>query len=89
MSRGPTPGFAERRTYRRRRIADAARLLPVLGAALLALPLFWTVEGAPPVRTTFVFFYVFGVWAILVALSGVLSLFLRAEEDETPPVGKR
>ena len=35
MSRPPEPLFVERRTYRRRRMADAAIFLPVVGLILL------------------------------------------------------
>ncbi|MGR3759021.1 hypothetical protein ACUXV3_02640 [Roseobacteraceae bacterium NS-SX3] len=38
---GPSAPFAGRNTYRRRRLTDIAKLLPVLGAALLAVPLMW------------------------------------------------
>ena len=33
--------FLERQSYRRRRLMDVARLLPILGAALFAVPLLW------------------------------------------------
>ncbi len=39
------PLFLARHGYRRRRIMDAARVLPVLGAFLFFVPLLWTGEG--------------------------------------------
>lgn len=41
MARAPKPLFLARSTYRRRRLADAARALPVFSALLLVLPLLW------------------------------------------------
>lgn len=47
MRAGREPLFLARQTYRRRRVADAARLLPVLGGALLfMLPLLGGAAGA-------------------------------------------
>ncbi|HBS49267.1 MAG TPA: hypothetical protein DEA05_03885 [Rhodobacteraceae bacterium] len=79
MSRRPQPVFLERQGYRRRRLADAARLLPILGAALLAVPLLWPRADAPgggvPMSTAFL--YVFGVWAGLIALAAGFGLRAR------------
>ncbi|KAA2313150.1 hypothetical protein DL237_15480 [Pseudooceanicola sediminis] len=41
MSPRPGPLFLERRGYRQRRMTDAARVLPMLGLVLLAMPLLW------------------------------------------------
>ncbi|MCE8547150.1 hypothetical protein KBY25_15090 [Ruegeria pomeroyi] len=71
----PPPVFLERQSYRRRRLMDAARLLPLMGAALFAVPLLWPSEGAGTVRMSAAITYVFGVWAILIAVS---ALFGRA-----------
>ena len=62
--------FLERQTYRRRRLMDAARLLPVLGALLFAVPLLWPAAndagGAAPVPTSRAIRYIFVVWALLI-----------------------
>jgi len=62
--------FLERQTYRRRRLMDAARLLPVLGALMFAVPLLWPGAddpgGAAPVPTSRAIRYIFGVWALLI-----------------------
>ena len=39
------PLFLARHGYRRRRIMDAARVLPILGGFLFFLPLLWRGEG--------------------------------------------
>ncbi|MDZ7709890.1 MAG: hypothetical protein U5K36_07330 [Roseovarius sp.] len=81
MSPERVPVFLARRSYRRRRVADAARLSaaggrdPFLRAAALA-------GGADGARTVSAMIYVFGLWAVLVVLSAVLSRHLRGEEDE-------
>ena len=65
------PVFLERARYRRRRLGDAARLLPVLGAALFAFPLLW---GAH--RTVGGLAYVFGAWGVLILLAVLISRLL-------------
>lgn len=62
--------FLERQTYRRRRLMDAARLMPVLGALLFAVPLLWPAAGDPggvdPMPTSGAILYIFAVWAMLI-----------------------
>ena len=89
MSREPGPVFLERRTYRRRRMADAARLLPVAGAVLFLLPLLWTGQDDTPTHTTRVMFFVFGVWIVLAVVSALISRGLTAEAKEPPSTGGR
>ncbi|MEP2474544.1 MAG: hypothetical protein ABJH45_23755 [Paracoccaceae bacterium] len=62
--------FLERRSYRRRRMMDAIRLLPGVGVMLWMLPLFWsaTSETVEPVRTSTAITYVFGVWVLLILI---------------------
>ncbi len=66
MARPGDPLFLERESYRRRRLGDAARLLPVLGFILLMLPGFLTV-------TVDALLYIFSVWAVLIVVIGFLS----------------
>lgn len=82
MSAEPSPVFVERRTYRRRRLVDAARLLPVLGVALICLPLLWISEGGPKTSTTYAMIYFFGLWVALTVVTGLLSKYLN--EDDAP-----
>ncbi|MFK7940613.1 MAG: hypothetical protein AB8B82_14625 [Roseovarius sp.] len=73
MSRPPHSVFQERRAYRQRRMTDAARLLPVLGAVLLCLPMLWALDSSTPMATTDMFEYLFLAWLVLIVLAGVVS----------------
>lgn len=75
MTRRPAPLFLERRSYRRRRLADAARMLPVLGTLLLLLPLLWSPQTTPEADTARGGIYIFLVWGSL-----ILAAFLIARK---------
>ena len=79
MSRPAAPLFLARAVYRKRRLRDAARLLPCLGLFLLLLPAFWA--GAAPGGADWVF--VFAIWAGLIAAAAVLSPRLAEPESES------
>jgi len=81
--RQPTqPVFLERRTYRRRRMMDAARLLPVIGVLLFLVPLLWQPgENATTARGVS---YVFVIWAVLIVAAGWLSRKLKQPEGDEP-----
>lgn len=81
MSRSDDPLFLTRSTYRRRRLMDAARLFPVLGAVLFALPVLWA-EGS---STAGGVLYLFGVWGVLIGSTAYLSrrLPLRDQTGES------
>lgn len=71
---GPTT-FLARQAYRRQRLMDAARILPILGAILVFLPMIWVSEEAPwSMGHAIVYF--FGLWAGLVAISAILARLL-------------
>ena len=78
--------FLERGSYRRRRLMDAARLLPLLGAFAFAVPLLWPHPGseavldgtAAPVRTSGAILYIFGVWALLLVAAFLFGGSARA-----------
>jgi hypothetical protein len=72
--RAPAPLFLERETYRQRRMMDAARLLPLFGAALLLVPVFWNL-GHP---TSAGAVYLFAVWLGLIVLTAALARRLAA-----------
>ena len=76
--------FLERSSYRRRRMMDAARILPILGALLFLLPLLWPQPdyGAAGVPASRAFIYVFGCWAVLILVAGLLSHSARRWQDE-------
>ncbi|WP_306154193.1 hypothetical protein [Roseovarius sp. MMSF_3281] len=78
---GRIPVFVERKTYRRRRMADAARMLPMLGAMLFCLPLLWAIDEEP--RTALTMFYLFLVWVGLCVVSAVISAHLPTEADNS------
>ena len=72
--------FLERKSYRRRRMMDALRLVAVLGVVLWLIPVIWPSEAtdsAEPLKMSRALYYVFGVWAGLILLSALLALFLR------------
>lgn len=92
MRRPRPPLFLERQNYRRRRVADAARLLPLLGALLFCLPLLWAPQKTPAADTARGGLFVFAVWAGLIFAAFLLSRRLGSEpptrrlgEDEEPP----
>ena len=85
MNGAPRKMFVERQTYRKRRMQDAARFLPVVGLVLIMLPLFWPRGPEEGYAMSVVLEYVFAVWAALVAGAFTLSFYVRdepsAEED--------
>lgn len=71
--------FLGRQSYRRRRLADAARLLPFLGAALLVLPLLWPDQSAgdDAVPLSSAMLYIFVCWGVLIAIGLIFGLIAR------------
>lgn len=71
------PLFLARQNYRRRRIEDAARLLPLLGGILFLLPLM--VGGdIGPMRLV----YVFSAWFMLILSALLLARHLGKQDAE-------
>lgn len=84
MSREPSPLFVAKRTYHGRRMADAARFLPILGAGLFLLPLLWKSPDAGPeaaTGTVAVMLYVFLVWMFLIGAAAILSQRIPKGDD--------
>ncbi len=79
----PSPHiFVGRDVYRRRRLMDAARLLPVLGVLLFLVPVLWAPQTTPEADTARGGLYVFVVWAGLIGAAYLLSRRLgRSQED--------
>lgn len=77
--------FLERQSYRRRRLADAARVLPVLGTLLLLLPLLWAPQTTPATDTAAGGLYVFVVWGGLILAAFLLARRLGAESGPPGP----
>lgn len=84
MRRPRRPLFLARAPYRRRRLRDAARLLPVLGLFLLLLPLLWTPAAGVALHSADVIYF-FAVWLVLIGLAAAFAPGLRggdASDDE-------
>ncbi|WP_095590070.1 hypothetical protein [Actibacterium ureilyticum] len=69
------PTFLARQSYRRRRVRDSARLLPVLGMFLFLLPLLGGPQGET--RTAVQLVYLFVSWFGLILAAGILARLLR------------
>ncbi|MCK5499871.1 MAG: hypothetical protein KAI82_01265, partial [Tritonibacter mobilis] len=76
--------FVERRTYRRRRLMDIARLAPLIGALLFLVPLLWPEQhlseggghdAGSSMSTAMI--YIFGVWIGLILFSVAFSVAVR------------
>lgn len=89
------PLFLARRSYRHRRLMDAARLLPLFGAVLVLLPALWRPAETIAPDTGRGGLYLFAVWLCLVVAGAALARGLapaldaeeEAEGDETPRAG--
>jgi hypothetical protein len=83
MARPKRPLFLARAPYRRRRLRDAARLLPVFGALLLILPLLWpTADAARLTSGDVIYFFVLWVLMILAAAAVAPGLRTGDQPDE-------
>ncbi len=71
--------FLNRQPYRRRRLRDAAKMLPILGAILFVLPLLWL---HPQTGTSSVGIYLFAVWGLLIVLAALLSRRVQMEPEK-------
>lgn len=69
MRRPRQPLFLPRPGYRRRRLIDAARLLPVFGGLLLLMPILWAPAETAARDTAPDGIYLFVVWAVLVGVA--------------------
>lgn len=74
------PLFLARAVYRKRRLRDAARMLPIFGFLLLMLPMLWP-QGRGVAWTGWI--YVFLVWAALIVAAAALARGLAA--PDAPP----
>jgi hypothetical protein len=85
MRRPKPPLFLARAPYRRRRLRDAARLLPVLGVFLLVMPLLWVEEAQLSLNSGDVIYF-FAVWLVMIGLAAAFAPGLRRGEegDEKP-----
>jgi hypothetical protein len=72
MARPKPPLFLARAMYRRRRLRDVARLLPLVGLFLLLLPLLWAPETEARLGSVDVLYF-FGIWLILIGAAASLA----------------
>lgn len=80
-----SPLFLARAVYRRRRLRDAARLLPLVGLLLVLLPGLGAEEGS----NAFDAVYLFAVWIVLISTAALIAPGLSqsdAEDDTANPV---
>jgi len=83
------PVFLARRSYRRRRLIDAACLLPALGAGLFMVALLWGTGGTEVPALSSRAIYLFAIWGGLVVAAAALARPLARRvhtgggEDET------
>lgn len=73
-----SPLFLARSVYRRRRLRDAARLLPLVGLLLMLLPALGRETGGDARDAV----YLFGLWAVLIVAAAVLAPGLSRTESE-------
>ena len=66
--------FLAQSTYRRRRLIDAARMVPVVGLLFFLLPILGS--GSAPRATSSGGIYLFAVWFLLIVASAVLTRLL-------------
>lgn len=74
--------FLERQTYRRRRLIDWIRFLPIIGLMLWLVPLLWPVEGENQVSSADAIIYIFAIWFALVFLKALSIRALNHTDDQ-------
>lgn len=78
------PLFVARRAYRRRRLIDAARMLPVLGFGLMVLPMLWAPKDGSASETATDGIYLFVIWGVLIVGARLLAPGLDSPPPDTP-----
>jgi hypothetical protein len=81
MARPRSPLFLARASYRRRRLRDAARLLPIVGAFLLLLPILWMPDGRIKLTSADIIYF-FSAWTVLILAAAALSRRLRVGDRD-------
>ncbi len=89
MSAKPSIPFLERQSYRRRRLIDTIRVVPVIGGVLWAVPLLWLKsEDGGEIGTSGAIVYLFLVWLLLVLIGGWLARSLKHSDAEETERGR-
>ena len=73
MRRLGPPLFLAKSGYRRRRLHDVARLVPVVGTFLILLPILWDPAHTAQPDTARNGLYLFAAWAVLIAIAAILA----------------
>ncbi|MDO5657967.1 MAG: hypothetical protein Q4G36_06555 [Paracoccus sp. (in: a-proteobacteria)] len=76
------PLFLERAAYRRRRLRDAARVLPVLAMLAVLLPVMWSARAMSFASGAIWFF---SIWLIVIVATGLLHGILSRGARSEPP----
>lgn len=79
------PLFLAAKSYRLRRLRDAARLLPFLAAFLIALPMLWGEDSSDIRQTGSDGIYLFVVWFLLIVATAILARRLSGEAEASDP----
>ncbi|WP_211657883.1 hypothetical protein [Paracoccus subflavus] len=74
------PLFLERASFRRRRLGDAARVMPVLALLLVLVPVWWMPERISSAGGAI---WLFGLWAALIVAIWMLHRTLRRADATT------
>lgn len=80
--RAAAPLFLARQSYRRRRLADAARALPVVAAGLFFLPVLWQPAATPEPDTARGAVWLFSTWAAIIVVAWVIAWRLARRRDD-------
>ncbi|AUJ64631.1 hypothetical protein B9057_10105 [Aestuarium zhoushanense] len=80
MARPTKNTFLERAGYRRRRMRDVARVLPVLIGILFCIPLLWDRNGE--LGTADALIYLFTVWFCALGISAGIARFLATDRSD-------
>lgn len=84
--------FLERQSYRRRRLIDLIKILPLIGLMLWLVPLLWPTEGAEQVSSANATIYIFAIWFVLIVAKAISVHAFNAggsQKDEVPEGGDR
>ena len=73
--------FLARSGYRRRRLIEAVRVMPIVGVLLFLMPVLWA-SKEQDAETSGGWLYLFGAWFILIGLAALASRAI-AKTDES------
>lgn len=81
MAKRIAPLFLARKSYHRRRMMDAARLLPAAGIFFILMPILWQPRETPEPDTAFGLVYLFVVWSLLIIVARIVSHLVAETPD--------